>query len=278
MRLKIVGLICAALFATAGAALAAVPPLRYGVSALINSPVQMPAVGAEPRVHFQPGAEACAAEVAALLPKTVTAIEAQQLRKFVSGPIVGVYATDDAYALANGVGSAGPAGVTFTGRLTLAPRLCGADHARLSAVLTHELSHVNLQQNLSWFAYVHLPNWFKEGLAVSVSEGGGAEKVTPQEARAEMSTGPRIAIVDSGALLNLTAVPFEKPIEKFDIRLAYLAYRQAGMFVDFLRADQPAFDELLQGLYAGEDFASAFRTAYRTMPASKWAQFVSNSR
>jgi hypothetical protein len=58
---------------------------------------------------------------------------------------VGVYATAEAYAAANGLGSAGPVGVTFSGRVNLAPKLFWSQRQHLPAILTHDLSHAHIQ-------------------------------------------------------------------------------------------------------------------------------------
>jgi hypothetical protein len=60
------------------------------------------------------------------------------------------------------------------------------------------------------YAFVRLPNWFKEGLAVMVSEGGGAEFVNEAEARAAIERGEHIAINDSGSIFSLSDVRFER--------------------------------------------------------------------
>jgi hypothetical protein len=128
-----------------------------------------------------------AGDVAALLPNAITRIEAVHGRRFAHPVTVGVYATPEAYAAANGQGSAGPVGVTFAGRVNLSPNLFWRQRQRLPAILTHELSHAHIQGWVGGIAYIHLPNWFKEGLAVMVSGGGGAELVSEQEARGQFN-------------------------------------------------------------------------------------------
>jgi hypothetical protein len=83
---------------------------------------------------------------------------------------------------------------------------------------------------------MRLPHWFKEGLAVMVSGGGGAEGVSELQARDAIRRGDHIAIESSNSLLNLAAVKFVQPPEIPDTSFRILmAYRQAGMFVTFLR-------------------------------------------
>jgi hypothetical protein len=162
-----------ALTATGAGAALAVPRTRHLISGIWNMPDRMPALSANSQVHYQEGAEDSARDVAALLPDAIARVEAVHGRRFAHPVIVGVYATPEAYAAANGLGSAVPVGVTFVGRVNLSPKLFGPQHRRLRAILTHELSHAHIQGWIGEYAYLYLPNWFKEGLAVMLSGGGG---------------------------------------------------------------------------------------------------------
>ncbi len=193
----------------AGTALS-VPRTRHIISGALNMPDRMPALSADSQVHYQPGAEDFARDVAALLPDAIARVEAVHGRRFAHPVIVGVYATPEAYAAANSLGSAVPVGVTVFGRVLLAPRLFRPQHQRLRAILTHELSHAHIQGWIGPYAYLYLPNWFKEGLAVMLSGGGGAELVGEEEAQAAMQRGETIAVDDAGSLSKLTDVRLEK--------------------------------------------------------------------
>jgi len=184
----------------AGAALAW-PATRHMISGLWNVPDRLPALPGNSQVHYQLGAQDFARDVAPLLPDAIMRVEAVHGRRFAHPATVGVYATPEAYAAANGLGSDVPAGVTFFGRVNLSPKLFWKQHQRLPAILTHELSHAHIQGWIGETAYVlRLPNWFKEGLAVMVSEGGGAELVSEEEARAAIERGEQITIDDAGSL------------------------------------------------------------------------------
>ena len=173
-----------ALIATGAGAVLAVPRTRHLISGWLNMPDRMPALATNSQVHYQPGAEDFAHDVAALLPDAIVRVEAVHGRPFAHPVIVGVYATPEAYAAANGLASTVPAGVTIFGRVNLSPKLFGPQRQRLRAILTHELSHAHLQGWIGDYDTLYLPNWFKEGLAVMLSGGGGAELVSEDEARA----------------------------------------------------------------------------------------------
>jgi len=270
-----------ALLAASCGAVAAIPALRHFAIALAHNPHDLPALETDARIHFEPGAKDCAREVAARLPAAIARVEAAQGRPFARDVPIGVYATPDSYVQANGLGTARVGGVAFAGRLTLSPALCEAERDRMTAILTHELSHAHLQGWLPPLAFVAIPNWFKEGLAVMVSGGGGAVDVSEVEAAAAIATGDAIAVNDEGSLFNLTAVRFEASPRReaapaSDPRArAHLAYRQAAMFTNWLRERDPnAFADFLQRIENGERFRDSFRATFGASASEKWREFV----
>jgi hypothetical protein len=262
----------------AGAALA-VPRTRHVISGLLNLPDRMPALTANSRVHYQPGAEVFAREVAMLLSDAMARVEAVHGRRFAHPVIVGVYATPEAYAAANGLGSVVPVGVTIFGRVNLSPKLFWPQHQRLRAILTHELSHAHLQGWIGGYAYLYLPPWFKEGLAVMVSSGGGAELVSEDEARAAIQRGEVIVIGDAGSLSNPTDVRLERePEHRPPWYPVVLAYREAGMFVNYLReSDEPAFDRMMNAILEDRPFTEAVTVGYHDGVRSLWQRFIESS-
>jgi hypothetical protein len=268
-----------ALVAVGAGAAAAVPTIRHIVTGLWNAPDRLPALPNNSQVHYQQGADDYARVVSAMLPSAIARIEAVHGRPFAHPVPVGVYATPEAYAVANGLGSARPVGVTFFGRVNLSPDLYARQRQRLCAILTHELSHAHIQGWISANAYIHLPNWFKEGLAVMVSEGGGAEFVSEQEARAAIQRGEHITVDDSGSLRTLVEVRFERPPPRATpSHLILLAYRQAGMFVAYLHdSDRAAFARMMNAILDGCSFVEAVTIGYRGDVQSLWQKFAQTS-
>jgi hypothetical protein len=259
----------------AGTALA-VPRTRHVISGLLNMPDRMPALSAGSQVHYEPGAEDAAQEVAALLPDAIARVEAVQGRPYAHPAIVGVYATPAAYMAANALDSMGPVGVTFFGRVNLSPQLFGPQRQRLRAILTHELSHAHIQGWVGGWDYMYLPNWFKEGLAVMVSDGGGAEFVSEDEARAAIQRGEKIVINDDRGLTKWVDIPLEKePANRPSWYPVVLAYREAGMFVTYLRqSDRSGFDRMMNAILDGRSFSEATSVGYSDNAASLWEKFV----
>ena len=221
-----------------------------------------------------------ARDVAALLPNAVSRIEAIHGRRFAHPVTVCVYATLEAYAAANGQGTVGPVGVTFAGRVNLSPSLFWRQRQRLPAILMHELSHAHIQGWVGGIAYIHLPNWFKEGLGVMVSNGGGAELVGEEEARAAIQRGEQIVIDDTGSLQSLAEVRFDRATAKQTPSWypVVLAYRQAGVFVNYLReSDGPAFDRMMNAVLDGRPFVEAVTVGYRDDLGSLWETFIKSN-
>jgi len=282
MRRRIVLAVIGAPFALigigAGAALV-VPRTRHLISGLLNMPDRMPAFFGNGQVHYQPGAEDFARDVAALLPDAIARVEDVHGRRFEHPVIVGVYATPEAYATANGTGSTVPVGVTVFGRVNLSPKLFGPQHQRLRAILTHELSHAHIQGWIGEYDYLYLPTWFKEGLAVMLSGGGGAEFVSEDAARAAIQRGEKIVINDASSPLKATDVPLEKePENRPPWYPGVLAYREAGMFVNYLReSDRPAFDRMMKAILDARPFTEAVTIGYHDNVRSLWEKFTRSS-
>jgi len=270
------GLACAAALAIA---MMLRPELRLAARAAWNDPRLLAAFADDGRIRYEPEARACAAETAALLPAAIAQIEAAHGRTFAQPPVVGVYASYENYGSANGMGDPGIAAVTRAGVALLSPTLCGKERARLEGVLAHELSHVHLS---SWrpLGAPRPPQWFTEGLAVMASHGGGAEGVSEAEAAQAIRDGYRV-VLDERRWIDFAGLAFERepprdPAKDPLTQRQRLAYRQAGMFVGWLRMrDETAFLQLLRALEAGKAFESSFEIAFGDDAQQLWRRFIS---
>ena len=273
---KIIIATAMALVLLGGAYAASVPAVRHIASGWWNNPARMAALPENPLVHYQDGAVDYARAVAQLLPTAIARVEAIQGRPFGRPVTIGVYASRDAFIAANGTGSPGPVGVTFLGSVRLSPVLFFNQRQRLPAILTHELSHAHMVTWTTGLAFMRLPHWFREGLGVMVSGGGGAEGVSELQAREAIRRGDHIAIESAGALLNLTTVKFEHPQEQSNTSFrTQLAYRQAGLFVAFLHdTDAAGFARMMNAILDGRPFVEAVKAGYDTDLQTLWSRFA----
>lgn len=171
-------------------------------------------------------------------------------------------------------------GVTIFGRVNLSPTLFRPQHPRLRAILTHELSHAHIQGWVGGYDYLYLPNWFKEALAVMLSGIGGAELVSEEDARTAIQRGERLVIDDAGGLTRLTEVRLEKgPANKPPWCPVVLAYREAGMFVNYLReSDREAFDRVMNAILDDRAFTEAVTMGYHHNVRSLWEKFIESKQ
>ena len=260
----------------ASVAAAAVPTVRHIASGWWNNPEGLAALPENPQVHYESGASEQARTVAALLPAAIARVEAAHGRRFAHPIIVGVYVRPESYVAANGLGSRPSDGMTFLGRVLLSPVLFSNQSKRLPAILTHELSHAHLQSWISQLPFMRLPQWFREGLAVMVSGGGGAEGVGELQAWDANRRGDHIAIESSNSLLNLADVKFAQPpeIPTTPFRIL-IAYRQAGLFVTYLRdSNDVGFSRMMNAILDGRPFAEAVRRGYESDLPTLWSRFA----
>jgi hypothetical protein len=255
---------------------AAVPQVRHIASGWWNNPETLAGLPENRHVRYEAGALDRARIVAALLPDTIARVEAAHGRPFAHPVVIGVYVTPEAYAAANGTGVAGAVGVNFLGRVILSPSLFTTKRRRLPAMLTHELSHAHVRSWMSELRFIALPNWFKEGLAVMVSDGGGAEEVSVADARDAIRWGDHIALKTDGSVLDWVGVRMVRPPEVPETSFrTQMAYRQAGMFVAFLQDTNPtAFAAMMQAILDGRPFAAGVDRAYDMGVEALWLRFL----
>jgi hypothetical protein len=265
-------------FAAVAIALVGRSDLRAAIVAVWNDPTSLPFLPEDSRIHYEPAARACAERIAGLLPGAIAQIEEAQGRPFARPPQIGVYASYQSYARANGLGDAGVAAVTRAGWALLSPTLCEDENERLGSVVTHELSHVHL---FGWRPRnaTRPPAWFTEGLAVAVSGGGGAEGLSDDEARRAIRSDVRV-ILDDVPWTNFAALRFSRepacaaPCNLWTYRQR-LAFRQAGLFVSWLRELKPeAFRQLLRDLEQGADFQQAFAESFGHQWENYWERLI----
>jgi hypothetical protein len=133
--------------------------------------------------------------------------------------------------------------------------------------LVHELTHLLFYQHVGAISYMRTPAWFREGWAVVVSDGAGAQACSREVAARHLLAGNSFDPSEEGSLfLNKTASSYGLPYPVF--------YRQAAMFIEYLREVDPlAFQAALHDILDGEPFQNSFARAYSRVVASYWDPF-----
>jgi hypothetical protein len=238
--------------------------------ALFRSTAQFRAWPSDARVRYEPGAEALAAEVAKALPAAIHTVEERQYQAFKDTPTVYVCASVASYASYGPDAQSG--GHVLNGRLFISPKPANTAE-RVPRVLTHELSHLHMEQRLGTLHWMRAyPPWFQEGLAAFVSDGGGSEGVSADDARRALATGRALTPITTSGLFQ------RKTAHSYGLD-AHLFYREGELFLATIHDRDPVkFRVFLLAVEHGQDLESAFEAAFSETLAGAWARFVTDAR
>ncbi len=221
------------------------------------------------QIVYEPGAEDLAKLADANLATSLGRVEKQQYVPFKDVKAIRVYVFNDRKRYANfSHASVLTRGSSTTDEVYLSEKLREKIDT-LPNILTHELSHVHIRQYTGTFKYVaDLPSWFLEGLAVSVSSGGGAENVTAEQAQAAISKGLRFEPDDSGRLIG------PKSAHSYGLE-PLMYYRQASVFVEHLSKTNPnGFEAALKDLLNGDSFREVWQKHYGQNISELWLRYI----
>jgi hypothetical protein len=220
------------------------------------------------QIVYEPGAEDLAKLVGANFAASLDRVEKQQYLPFKAVKAIKVYVFNDRKRYANF--SHAPVltrGSSTTDEVYLSEKLREKIDT-LPNILAHELSHVHIRQYTGTFKYIEdLPSWFLEGLAVSVSSGGGAENVSVEQAQAALRAAHRFEPDDSGRLIG------PKSAHSYGLE-PHMYYRQAGIFVKYLNNTNPkGFELALRGVLNGERFREVWKKYYGQTILELWLRY-----
>jgi len=223
---------------------------------------------ADPRVMCEPGSEALARSIVPLLPETIAIVEKAQFSAFAQPIVIYTYATRESFSSHSGALAYADGAVSLSS-LNLSPNLLSTPE-RTKGILTHELSHLNLQLQMGSLAWARVPSWFHEGLATFVSDGGGAETVSAEAAADALRRGKKFQPDDSQWVI------FPKSAASYGLG-PHMYYRQASLFVGFMRESDPeAFEKMLRAVEARVEFSQAIESSYHEGLPSIWLRFLSS--
>ena len=245
--------------------------LRSGIASLKSTSDFHP-LETDNRVLAESGAEDLARQVAGYLPEAIRTVEKEQYRDFTKPVTVYVCASEDSFASYTGV-SKQVRGAIIT-RVFLSGRLKKPGfNETIKAILIHELSHLHLQQQLRVYHYhANIPAWFQEGLAVLVSNGGGAEKVSEAAAVKAIVEGKHFTPEAHGSFF------LHKSGSSYGLE-PHMFYRQASLFVGYIkRMSEFKFGLFMLSIEDGGDFDKSFRATYGMGIDETWQDFVDQLR
>ena len=236
-------------------------------TAMMRSTDHFVAHNKDTRVLYELGAEIFADSIVAILPQSIQQIENRQYRHFVEPVKVYVCASKKSFYKLYGA----RVKASVSNKLLLSPRLIN-EPQNIQLYLAHELSHLHLYQQLGLLKMRKLPAWFKEGLATYVSDGGGAQTVSENEAIKSIVNGKHFIPVNGGFFGC-----FNQKSSADNVLSHHMRYRQYMIFVSFIKnTDEEKFKSFLLGIQDGVNFSESIQKSYDTTLDQLWQDFIKN--
>ena len=199
------------------------------------------------RVLYEEGARKMADAAARYLPQAIHDVEAKQYGKFTEPIKIYAFASSESFSKFTNQPEV-VKGAGYKNEIYLSGKLLNI-MGEVQGMLTHELSHVQLTQQLGVIKFNRtLPRWFREGLAIYVSNGGGATNASEAETIEHFLQGKHFIPETEGALINQRLHGTYKIEPK-------IFYRQSGDFVKYLAHSYPLqFKVFIEGIQNGKQF------------------------
>jgi len=234
------------------------------VFAMMRSTDHFIALDENPDIRYEPRAREYALLISNYLDRSVQVVKAKQ-GDFMDKVLLFVPNSIESFEkyCANPVRAC-----VIGGRLFVSPKL-NEEKENIQGILTHELSHLQFHQYVGrWNTQLHVPGWFGEGLAVYVSDGGGAEKVTRQQAIDAILTGNSIEPTETGGLLF--------PRSGIgDIKDGQMFYQQSALYVEWLYTrNLDDFHHVIELLRTGKTLDEAMMDAFGFGVKTGWKQLL----
>ncbi len=225
------------------------------------------------RVFYEDGAENLASEISNNLNQYISVVKKSQYNSFKLPNEIKVYVFANKDRYANFSNSSPLArGSASTNEIYISPIINDRRHT-LSAIMIHELSHIHIRQYIGgWRYWSEVPGWFLEGLAVEVSNGGGAESVSDEQAKKLILSGVYFTPREES---NIFGHNFAN-----DYGLEpHVYYRQSNLFVRYLQKRDPiAFQKSYLSLIKDREFGDVWQLYYDKTIPELWQVYLKHVR
>lgn len=221
------------------------------------------------RILYEDGAEKLASLSALHLENAIKDVTLRQSGEFTEPVKVYIFATPESFSKFSGV-SDKVRGASLGNEIYLSSLLTDLPN-EVYGMLGHELSHVQLTQKYGVIGFNRtLPRWFREGLAIYVSDGGGAPRNYEHETVAMFIDDKHFIPEEKGAIFNmgLHATADIGP---------RMYYSQSGMFVKYLAESYPHdFHIFIKNIQKKEPFTEIFKESFGDGVDKKLALYITH--
>jgi len=219
------------------------------------------------RILYEDGAEKVANEVSRNLNNAMKAVESRQFGKFIESVKVYAFASPESFSNFSGI-SDKARGASVDNEIYLSGLMLELPD-EVYGMVGHELSHVQLSQTLGVISFNRtIPRWFREGLAIYVSDGGGAPRNYEKETTDMFIQGKHFIPEVEGSLINRSF----KTTEPIGPRMFY---SQSGIFVKYLANTYPEkFKNFLLNIQKRKQFEENFKESFGKSVADIFQSYI----
>jgi hypothetical protein len=245
--------------------------LLQGCSSYARLTYEFEQMGETPTIFYDSEAKSISKRVLKSLPSNISLITTKQYISFkdINALKVYVFSTKERYS--NFSGSTPKARGSAIKNEIYISSIIRERIETLDQIVAHELSHVHLRQHIgTWRYQTEVPGWFHEGLAVEVSDGGGAEKVSDKQAIIAIKSGQHFIPREKSNLFG------HKYANDFGLK-PQMYYRQSNLFVRYLINQNPeAFEDVYLSLIKGTEFDDVWVLKYGRSISVLWQEFLNH--
>ena len=243
--------------------------LLQGCSSYARFTYEFEQIESNQSIYFDTEAKDIAVKVSQFLPESISHVTKRQYEDFKDIDALKVYIFSSKERYARFSGSTDKArGSAIKNEIYISP-IIRERIETLEKILIHELSHVHLRQYIgTWRYWTEVPGWFHEGLAVEVSGGGGADKVSDIQAIMAIKSGMYFTPREESNLFG------HKYANDFGLK-PQMYYRQCNLFVRYLINQNPeAFKDVYLTLIKGVAFKDVWVLTYGQSIPELWQGYL----
>lgn len=243
--------------------------LLYGCTNYARMTYEFEQLNETPTIFYDAEEKDIATQVSNTLPASISSVKKKQYIEYKDIDALKVYVFSSKERYANFSGSSPKARGSATKNEVYISPIIKKRIDTLEQILAHELSHVHLRQYIgTWRYWTEVPGWFHEGLAVEVSGGGGAEKVTEAQAIAAIKSNDHFIPREKSSFLG------HKFASSYGLK-PHMYYRQSNLFVRYLINQNPeAFKKAYLNLINGTAFKDIWILNYGKSIPELWQEYL----
>jgi hypothetical protein len=205
------------------------------------------------RIKYEQGAEDYASKIHQILDGSIYRVERSHYAPFSKTSQVYICSSEESFISMTGLDGTPSAAVSD--KLLISPSAFKNKKVSIEHILTHELSHLHIVQNIGLLSNMSLPTWFKEGLPESIADNWNNKSLFESDIKLAFANGNHFTPISSQSIFVSENMPRN---------FVQMYYGQTSLFVTFLKYNnEEHFRTLITSIEAGRPFADSLSKSYK---------------